>query len=73
MKRFQVGFVFEAHRLLCHSTLGLREVKKKKQNPSSVTVYLDFELYLFCHFGAKTVMELHREARQLEMIVGRLD
>ena len=29
MQRFRGGIVFKAHRLLCHSTLGLREMKKK--------------------------------------------
>ena len=28
------GLVFEAHRLLCHSTLGLRVVKKRKRRTS---------------------------------------
>ena len=30
VKRFRGGLVHKAHRLLCHSTLGLRVVKKKK-------------------------------------------
>ena len=30
MKRFRGGLVFEDHRLLYHSTLGLRVIKKKK-------------------------------------------
>ena len=30
MKRFRGGLVFKAHRLLHHSTLGLRVIKKKK-------------------------------------------
>ena len=29
--RFRGGLVFKAHRLLLHSTLGLRETKKKKE------------------------------------------
>ena len=29
MQRFRGGLVFKAHRLLCHSTLGLRVIKKK--------------------------------------------
>jgi len=29
-QRFRGGLVFKAHRLLYHSTLGLREIKKKK-------------------------------------------
>ena len=30
VKRFRGGLVFKAHRLLHHSTLGLRVIKKKK-------------------------------------------
>jgi len=29
VQRFRGGLVFKAHRLLYHSTLGLREIKKK--------------------------------------------
>ena len=32
MKRFRGGLVFEAHRLLYHSTPGLRVIKKKKKS-----------------------------------------
>ena len=31
MKRFRGGLVFKAHRLVYHSTLGLRVMKKKKK------------------------------------------
>ena len=31
MKRFRGGLVFKAQRLLYHSTLGLRVIKKKKK------------------------------------------
>ena len=31
VKRFPGGLVFKAHRLLYHSTLGLRLIKKKKK------------------------------------------
>ena len=31
MKRFQGGLVFKAHRLVCHSTLGVRVIKKKRR------------------------------------------
>ena len=31
VKRFQGGLVFKAHRLLYHSTLGLRVIKKKNK------------------------------------------
>ena len=34
MKRFRGGLVFEAHRLLYHSTLGLRVIKKEKKGAS---------------------------------------
>jgi len=30
MQRFRGGLVFKAHRLVYHSTLGLRVIKKKK-------------------------------------------
>ena len=32
--RFRGGLVFKAHRLLCHSTLGLRVMKSKKKSNS---------------------------------------
>jgi len=31
VQRFRGGLVFKAHRLLYHSTLGLRVIKKKKK------------------------------------------
>jgi len=31
VQRFRGGLVFKAHRLLYHSTLGLRVIKKKKR------------------------------------------
>jgi hypothetical protein len=31
VQRFRGGLVFQAHRLLCHSTLGLRVIKKKNR------------------------------------------
>jgi hypothetical protein len=31
VKRFRGGLVFEANRLVCHSTLGRRAIKKKKK------------------------------------------
>ena len=33
------GLVFKAHRLLCHSTLGLRVIKKKTSVPSHLPTY----------------------------------
>ena len=35
VKRFQGGLVFKAHRLLYHSTLGFRVIKKKKKDHQS--------------------------------------
>ena len=32
VQRFRGGLVFKAHRLLYHSTLGLRVIQKKKKN-----------------------------------------
>ena len=32
MQRFRGGLVFKAHRLLCHSTLGLRVIKNKEED-----------------------------------------
>ena len=34
MKRFRGGLVFKAHRLVYHSTLGLRVIKKKNILPT---------------------------------------
>ena len=31
MKQFQGGFVFKAHRLVYHSNLGLRGIKKRQK------------------------------------------
>jgi len=31
VQRFRGGLVFKAHRLVCHSTLGLRVIRKKKK------------------------------------------
>ena len=36
MLRFRGGLVFKAHRLVYHSTLGLRVIKKKKDLGLSV-------------------------------------
>ena len=32
-KRFRGGLVFQAHRLVYHSTLGLRVIKKREEDP----------------------------------------
>jgi len=34
MEKFRGGLVFEAHRLVYHSTLGLRVIKKKRRPPN---------------------------------------
>jgi len=39
VQRFRGGLVFKAHRLLYHSTLGLRVIKKKKNLESGVGVH----------------------------------
>jgi len=36
VKRFRGGLVLKAHRLLYHSTLGLRVIKKKKSRVEGV-------------------------------------
>ena len=35
VKRFRGGLVFKAHRLLYHSTLGLRVIKQRRRHPPS--------------------------------------
>ena len=37
--RFRCGLVFKAHRLVYHSTLGLRVIKKKKKLYIAATAY----------------------------------
>ena len=36
MKKFRGGLVFKAHRLVYHSTLGSRVIKKKKKDVAAV-------------------------------------
>ena len=38
--RFRGGLVFKAHRLLHHSTLGLRVIKKKKKKVAGLAIQL---------------------------------
>jgi len=38
VQRFRGGLVFKARRLLYHSILGLRVIKKKKKNPVPLTL-----------------------------------
>jgi len=33
------GLVFKAHRLVYHSTLGLRVIKKKKKEPAKTSIF----------------------------------
>jgi len=40
VQRFRGGLVFKAHRLVYHSTLGLRVIKKKKKKKTSARYYL---------------------------------
>ena len=42
MKRFREGLEFKAHRLLCHSTLGSKVMKKKKDE--SLVCVLDVDV-----------------------------
>jgi len=37
MNRLRGGLVLKAHRLVCHSTLGLRVIKKKRRNTKRET------------------------------------
>ena len=39
MQRFRGGLVFKAHRHLHYSTLGLREIKKKRKNGQGMHVF----------------------------------
>jgi len=39
VQRFRDGLVFKAHRLLYHSTLGVRVIKKKKEAPRERSVW----------------------------------
>ena len=41
VERFQRGLVFKSHRLLYHSTLGLRVIKMKKKNKAELLVDVD--------------------------------
>ena len=47
VQRFRGGLVFKAHRLLYHSTLGLRVIKKKKKGCWCVTRLLYVILFGF--------------------------
>jgi len=45
-ERERGGLVFEAHRLLYHSTLGLREIKKKKR-VRNLLAYVEHVIHRF--------------------------
>ena len=44
VKRLRGGFVFKAHGLLYHSTLGLRVIKKKKVDLPRLPLFRSFRL-----------------------------
>jgi hypothetical protein len=46
------GLVFKAHDLLCHSTLGLRVIKKKKLQHTPRRALLGFPLLFECRSGS---------------------
>jgi len=54
VKRFRGGLVFKAHRLLYHSTLGLRVIKKKKKR-SSFVVQAPAIAVVACHQGTSHI------------------
>jgi len=43
VKRFRVGLVFKAHRLVYHSTLGWRVIKKKKKKKKKGSGFRPFQ------------------------------
>ena len=45
MQVFQDGFVLQAHRLLYHSTLGLRVIKKKRKGGAARITHLRKKTY----------------------------
>ena len=63
MQRFRGGLVFKAHRLLYHSTLGLRVIKKKcRVYPESHVLRRD-DIALrifFAHLKERLVFKAHR-------------
>ena len=46
MNRFRGGLVLEAHRLVYHSTLGSRVMKKKRSSNTAMLVYGKRENYI---------------------------
>ena len=50
-KRFRGGLVFEAHRLLHHSTLGLRVIKKKMKEAPAFGFQLPGFVFRLSGFG----------------------
>ena len=52
VQRFQGGLVFKAHRLLYHSTLGLRVIKKKKCVPSSLLLSIVYFLPYYSRYSS---------------------
>ena len=47
VQRFQGGLVFKTHRLLCHTTLGSRVIKKKKKDTARQRARTWFEIPLW--------------------------
>ena len=82
MQRFRGGLVFKAHRLVYHSTLGLRVIKKKKKVTGVGSVAADvplrhlreesrvdnlFEKYISCRVDSA---RFRAKREQLEMFQG---
>jgi len=67
VKRFRGGLVFKAHRLLYHSTLGLRVIKKKKKVPRRTTDCFQ------CVFGVPGAVDratcVHSKSRGMDGLV----
>ena len=57
MKRFRGGLVFQTHRLLYHSTLGLRAINKKKRSDAKSVVASEpaLGLRVFLRVGGRVV------------------
>ena len=63
MKRFRGGLVFKAHRLLYHSTLGLRVIKKKRRYLRDVLLGLGKVELVRLLEGRQRALELARRHR----------
>jgi len=70
MQRFRGGLVFKAHRLVYHSTLGLKVIKKNKKGGTAVVdvlSLLDEQLLerLFCHLRRELLIIIRHLALPL--------